>query len=40
MSAYDAYFNGKLERYDYPQEAIQAAMRELPEAPAAHMGSS
>lgn len=30
MSAYDAYFSGKLERYDYPQEEIQAAMRELP----------
>jgi tryptophan synthase beta chain len=35
MSAYDAYFSGKLERYDYPQEEIQAAMRELPTVPTA-----
>ncbi|MGE0822704.1 MAG: TrpB-like pyridoxal phosphate-dependent enzyme [Candidatus Binatia bacterium] len=33
MTSYDAYFSGKLERYDYPQAAIQAAMRDLPEVP-------
>src|SRR5512138_2806508 len=30
MSAYEAYFAGKLEDYEYPVEAVQAAMLELP----------
>ena len=30
MGAYDAYFNGKLEDYEYPAEAVRAAMEELP----------
>src|SRR5512142_414780 len=30
MSAYEAYFAGKLEDYEYPAEAVQAAMAELP----------
>jgi len=31
MAAYDAYLQGQLEDYAYPQEAIDAAMAELPE---------
>lgn len=31
MSAYDAYFAGKLSDYEYPQEAIEKAMAELPQ---------
>ncbi len=34
MSAYDAYFAGELSDYEYPQEAIDAAMANLPEVPA------
>ncbi len=30
MSAYESYFAGKLEDYEYPAEAVQAAMAELP----------
>ncbi|MGL5985407.1 MAG: pyridoxal-phosphate dependent enzyme, partial [Burkholderiales bacterium] len=30
MAAYDKYFAGKLEDYDYPQEAIEAALERLP----------
>lgn len=30
MSAYDQYFSGKLEDFDYPQEAINAALHSLP----------
>jgi tryptophan synthase beta chain len=30
MSAYDAYFAGQLQDYDYPQEAIDEALRQLP----------
>ena len=30
MSAYEAYLGGKLEDYEYPAEAVQAAMQELP----------
>jgi len=30
MSAYEAYFAGRLEDYEYPAEAVQAAMAELP----------
>ena len=33
MSAYEAYLAGKLQDYDYPQEAIQAALKDLPEVP-------
>ncbi len=31
MAAYDAYLQGQLEDYEYPQEAIEAAMAGLPE---------
>jgi len=31
MSAYQAYMAGELEDYEYPAEAIQAAMQELPQ---------
>jgi tryptophan synthase beta chain len=31
MGAYDAYFSGKLEDYEYPAESIAAALKELPE---------
>jgi tryptophan synthase beta chain len=31
MAAYEAYLAGKLEDFEYPQEAIQAALKELPE---------
>jgi len=30
MSAYEAYLSGKLEDYEYPAEAVHAAMEELP----------
>lgn len=30
MGAYEAYLNGKLEDYEYPAEAVHAAMDELP----------
>jgi len=30
MSAYGAYFDGKLENYDFPKEAVQEAMKDLP----------
>ena len=30
MSAYEAYLSGKLEDYEYPAEAVRAAMEELP----------
>lgn len=30
MGAYEAYLGGKLEDYEYPAEAVQAAMQELP----------
>jgi tryptophan synthase beta chain len=30
MAAYEAYLSGKLEDYEYPAEAVQAAMAELP----------
>ncbi len=30
MAAYEAYLNDKLEDYEYPAEAVQAAMAELP----------
>ncbi len=30
LSAYDAYFSGKLEDYEYPEEEIKKALRDLP----------
>jgi tryptophan synthase beta chain len=30
MASYDAYFEGKLEDYEYPQEAVQAAQARMP----------
>jgi tryptophan synthase beta chain len=30
MSAYQAYFNGELEDYEYPEEAIKASLSKLP----------
>jgi tryptophan synthase beta chain len=33
LSAYDAYFAGKLEDYEYPEEAIKKALAELPVVP-------
>ncbi len=30
MGAYEAYFNGQLEDYEYPAAAVKAAMQELP----------
>jgi tryptophan synthase beta chain len=30
MGAYEAYLAGKLEDYDYPQQAVEAAMQDLP----------
>ena len=30
MGAYEAYFGGKLEDYEYPAEAVHAAMEDLP----------
>ena len=30
MGAYEAYLGGKLEDYEYPAEAVQAAMEDLP----------
>ena len=35
MTAYQAYFSGKLEDYEYPAEAIAAAMGSLPQVAAA-----
>ena len=31
MAAYQAYYSGQLEDYEYPQEAIEAAMADLPQ---------
>ena len=31
MAAYDRYFNGELEDYEYPEEAVREAMSRLPE---------
>ncbi|MDO8531998.1 MAG: TrpB-like pyridoxal-phosphate dependent enzyme, partial [Dehalococcoidia bacterium] len=30
MSAYDAYFSGKLEDYAYPKEKVEEALKQLP----------
>lgn len=34
MTAYESYLSGKLEDYEYPVDAIQAAMADLPKVPA------
>ena len=34
MSSYDKYFSGELEDYDYPDEAIEAALHNLPKVAA------
>ena len=31
MGAYEAYLSGKLEDYEYPAEAVQEAMKHLPQ---------
>ena len=31
LSAYQAYFNNQLQDYEYPEEAIEAAMQRLPD---------
>jgi tryptophan synthase beta chain len=31
MSAYEAYLSGKLEDYEYPKEAIEASLKNLPQ---------
>jgi len=31
MAAYESYLSGKLEDYDYPEEAVKEAMAKLPE---------
>jgi tryptophan synthase beta chain len=36
MAAYDMYFAGKLEDYEYPKEAIEASMRHLPKVAGAN----
>ena len=33
MTAYEAYFNGELENFEYPEEAVRAAMKSLPKVP-------
>jgi tryptophan synthase beta chain len=38
MASYDAYFEGKLEDYEYPQEAVQAAQARMPRVDEAIMG--
>ena len=35
MGAYEAYLSGKLEDYEYPAEAVQEAMKHLPQVPVA-----
>ncbi len=34
MEAYDLYLSGKLEDYDYPEEKVKEALKDLPEVPA------
>ena len=34
MAAYDAYFAGQLEDYEYPEAAIREALTHLPAVPA------
>jgi tryptophan synthase beta chain len=33
MSSYESYLSGRLQDYDYPREAIEAAMATLPQVP-------
>lgn len=33
MAAYQAYFSGSLQDYEYPEEAVKAAMNNLPQVP-------
>lgn len=33
MTAYEAYFNGELENFEYPEEAVREAMKSLPKVP-------
>ena len=33
MTAYEAYHQGKLEDYEYPDERVQEAMTHLPRVP-------
>ena len=33
MTAYQAFFNGKLENFEYPEEAVKEAMKSLPKVP-------
>jgi tryptophan synthase beta chain len=33
MTAFQAYFNGELENFEYPEEAVRAAMKSLPKVP-------
>jgi tryptophan synthase beta chain len=35
MTAYEAYFQGKLQDYEYPSELVEQAMRELPDVKSA-----
>jgi tryptophan synthase beta chain len=35
LGAYERYFSGKLEDYEYPREAIEAALKDLPQVPGA-----
>jgi hypothetical protein len=35
MASYDKYFAGELEDYEYPEEAIHAALERLPKVAAA-----
>jgi tryptophan synthase beta chain len=35
MGAYEAYLSGKLEDYEYPADAVQEAMKHLPQVPIA-----
>jgi tryptophan synthase beta chain len=30
MAAYDAYFSGKLQDYEYPEDKVKEALAELP----------
>ena len=34
MAAYDAYFGKQLEDYEYPEAAVEEALKELPQVPA------
>jgi tryptophan synthase beta chain len=34
MMSYQAYLSGELEDYEYPAEAIQESMKDLPQVPA------